>query len=429
MNMIFTEVSESIRRSRTASYFIFFQIIMLFFLVTILFLNYASLDRKTDQAHTLSSLNRYQLSDTLYNDGELRKLMSQPSFLTILKRLYINLEENLDEKYIYAFTQPAKLLDYDDANKEIFRSYYEEGKRIKPSMIDNIGPYYSIKAMQMNKQAIDHFRITVMDGQPFDIEDFKNVNSKNIPVLLGYEYKNIYQVGDVIKGKYLFEDINFHIKGFVKENSLVTTARRSELYLDRYIIMPAQHFIYSPVDDASFKFQQKHYLQLINGEIHSSNNGYVVRNKFEAIKKESGFFDTQLLGANNPSYNFVFASINEHIGLLTLIAMSVFIVCAISIFILMLDKVDKNFKNFSVHFISGANLKHIFTYFLAEIIVMVCLPGVVAILFYKFLVDVSFVWYLILMTGCMATIILLTIIPVYNKIRRLEISMFLKRAG
>ncbi|MFW5436301.1 ABC transporter [Paenibacillus apiarius] len=429
MNMIFTEVGESIRRSRTASYFILFQIILLFFLVTILFLNYASLDRKTDQAQMLSSLNRYQLSDTLYNDGELRKLMSQPSFLTILKGFYTNLEENLDEKYIYAFTQPAKLLNYEDGNKEIFRSYYEEGKRIKPSMIDNIGPYYSIKAIQMNKQAIDHFQITVMDGQPFDIEDFKNVNSKNIPVLLGYEYKNMYQVGDVIKGKYLFEDFNFHVKGFVRVNSLVTTARRAELYLDRYIIMPAQHFIQFPADNASFKFQQKHYLQLVNGEIHSSNNGYVVRNKFEAIKKDSGFFDTQLLGANNPTYDLVFAAINEHTGLLSLIAAAVFIVCAISIFILMADKAVENFKNFSVHFISGANMKHIFTYFLAEILVMAGLPGMAAIVFYKLLIDVHFAWYLILMTGCMIAIVLFTIIPVFAKLKKLEISMFLKRAG
>ncbi|WP_127489168.1 ABC transporter [Paenibacillus ehimensis] len=429
MNMILEEVIESINKKRLVSVLIFFQVLILFFILTVIFLNYNQIDSKSKKAEYLENFSAYKLSDTIFDSDELKKLMKQPDFLTKIKIFYGNLENSLDEKYIYIFNQSVALLNFGEDNKRKFTYGYESGVATKGSFYEKQdGPYYSIKALQMNKQAFDHFGIDVIEGEPLSSQDFENKNNNdNVPVLLGSEYRGLYKVGDTLKGRYLFKKFTFSVKGFVDKSTMVFNSNNRELYLDRYIIMPAQQFNGAPSNKEEFSFQQKHYLQLINGEIFSSENEYMVRNKLEQVKDRSQFYDIQLLGANSLPLNLIFSAIQENVWLLGLVATSIFFVCIISISMIMVAKLNENVKNLSIHLISGATLNHIFSYFLAEIACMVAVPGLVSAFLYKVIIDVNMGSYLIFLLFSMCTIFLLCVVPFHFKFKQLQISMFLKR--
>ncbi|MGG4203540.1 ABC transporter [Paenibacillus jamilae] len=427
MRMVYSEVLESVQKNKSTTIFILLQITILFFLVTVLFLNFNHLVTKSSKTAALGAQDSFQLSDTLTNSDELKKLMNQPMFLTKIKNFYNYVEKHIGEKYIYIFTQPVDLIHFEGADKAKFSQDYEQGFEPNVFTINNKGPYVSIKALQINKQGLDQFSIETDEGENLTAHDFNHVGHTSIPVLLGAEYKQLYKAGDILKGKYLFKDFEFYVKGFVKKDSLVFNANNPEIYLDRYIIMPAQQFTSVPDTKEDFNFQQKHYLQMINGDIWSSETEYFVRSKVEEAQKKTGFYDTQVLGANSPPLNFIFSALHENIMVLSVIAITIFVVCILSISILMVTKLEKNMKNLSIHLISGATIMNILFYFIAEIAFLVIVPGLISLFLYTYFINFKMGSYFITILLSMLIIFALSTLLLYYKIRKLQVSMFLKR--
>lgn len=425
MKMIFREVFESLTRRKWFSALICIQITMLFFTSSVLFLTYTQIETKSNRLKPLNELKPYQLSDDLVPDSKMVEFFKDPGSLNRLKNFYQNLEHKLGERYIYLFDQSVEVKP--GSKKEWDKKFiegYEDGAPIH--LFE--GPYYPFKALQINKQGFENFSIPVSKGTPFAEKDYYYDNKGVIPVLLGAEYKPYYQIGDKITARYLFKDVKLVVKGFIQPNTLVFNSVYPELYLDRYIVMPAQQFADVPSNKEELSFQQKHYLQLVNGTIFSGDSAYVVRSKLEHIKTISDFTDTQLIGANDSSLDFVFSAIHINARLLRIIAGSLFIVSILSLSILITTKIQDNLKNMSIHLISGATMKQLFSYYLAEVIFMVGLPGLITILLYQSLINVSFGIYMLMISILIAFIVLISAVPIYLQFRKLDISRLLKRS-
>lgn len=424
MKMILREVVESINRRKCFSALICIQITILFFTSSVLFLTYTKIETKSSRLKPLNELKLYQLSDDLVPHSKMVKFFKEPDSLNRLKTFYQNLEHKLGERYIYLFDQPIEVPSNKKKWEKKFLNGYEDDVPI--DLFE--GPYYPFKAVQINKQGFENFSIPVNKGTPFVEEDYFYDNTGVIPVLMGAEYKPFYQIGDEITARYLFKDVKLVIKGFIAPDTLVFNPVYPELYLDRYIVMPAQQFSEGPRNKEELSFQQGHYLNLVNGTILSDDSPYVVRSKLEHIKTISDFTDTQLIGANGPSLDIIFSAINVNVRLLSIIACALLIVSIFTLSILMTTKMQDNLKNISIHLISGATLKQLFSYYLAEIIFMLGLPGLITTLLYGKLINVSFGIYTLLIGILIALIILISAIPIYLQFRKLEISSLLKRS-
>ncbi|MGC5326767.1 ABC transporter [Brevibacillus sp. SYSU BS000544] len=426
MKMIFDEVIESMKRKKVTAFLISITTLVLFFAITVLYINFIHVESKSEKVGSLKNLVSYQLSDTLLDPKELKKTMNDPKFLPRLKNFYKNLESNLGDKYIYLFNQPIALLG-NKSNSEKFNTGYEDGRKAKAFFINKKGPYHSVKAIQMNQQAIDSFSVQVSEGENFTQDDFKNLGSNLVPVLLGAEYKKIYGKGDILEGNYLKKDIKLFVKGFIQPNTLVYNSNNPELYLDRYILMPAQDFIGSFSNEDEIAFQQKHYLQLINGSIYSTGNEFSVRKKLEKVKILSDFSDTVIIGANSLPLNLIFSAIQENIYLLSIMILTVLVVCIIGISILLVTKLNENLKNICIHLISGATVYQIITYMMVEILVMVGVPGVFIITLYILFININTWVYILIILACILIILLMSIISIMIQFNRFQISMFLRR--
>ncbi|CCC86236.1 hypothetical protein PPM_p0086 (plasmid) [Paenibacillus polymyxa M1] len=426
MKMIITEVVESLKRKKMFSLLIILQIVIFFALITTLFLQYSNIEKKSDQVNSLKAMNDYQLSDTLLEDQDMKEFTNNPQFLVIAKTFYNNLNKILDDKYIYLFNQSIAVLPDSKKWDQKFLFGYEDGIDSPAFRLNNKEPYYATKAVQMNEQAFKNYSIKVNKGAPFSTDDFVNKNNKDIPILLGSEYEGKYQIGDTITANYLMKDFTLVVKGFIQPNTLVFNAQFPEIYLDRYIVMPAQEFP-APVNEHELSFQRKHYLQLINGHIFSPENEYVVQNKLEEIKEISDFHKIGILGANKLPLTYILSTLEVSMSWLSLITTVIFVICVLSISILIITKLQDQLKNISVHLISGASMKQVFSYYVAEVISIILLPGILFLMLYKFFVDFLFSSYLLLILSCIIGMVLFSVIPILIQFRKLEISKLLKR--
>lgn len=424
MNMILREVWESLKRRKWFSVLIAIQITALFFIGTLLFLTHTRIESKSDRLQPLDELTLYQLSDGLVPDSKLQAFLEQPDSLDQLKTLYQNLEAQFEERYIYLFNQMIEVKLGDDQKWDPFFHGYEQGAPIERLKKRSYKP---MKAVQINEHGFTRFSIPLSKGAGFSSEDF-HYNGNTIPVLLGAKYEPFYNVGDEITAKYIQKDLTLIVQGFVQPDTFVFNYNHPELYLDRYIVMPALQFDKIPQTEADELFQKRHYLQLINGTIFSDEEPYVVRRDLEQVKKVSDFSDMQIMGANSDTLNFMFSAIQVNKNLLKIMAGSLFLVCILSISILMITKFQDNYRNMAIHLASGATLNQLFSYFLAEIFFMVGLPGLVVTLLYRQVIEVSFGMYTLMNTMLFAVIVLISALPLYLQFRKLEISSLLKRS-
>lgn len=95
----------------------------------------------------------------------------------------------------------------------------------------------SVAALQISQNIQEDFSLTPTDGRLFTEEDFIFDNN-TIPVCLGADYLNQYQLGDSFSAEYLYDEYHFVVVGLLEQNSMIKTSLKNIL-LDECIIMPS----------------------------------------------------------------------------------------------------------------------------------------------------------------------------------------------
>src|SRR5690606_23511979 len=108
----------------------------------------------------------------------------------------------------------------------VYLEGYEEGRGEERK---SYGSPYPVKTVQLNELAINMFPLEIADGEAFVSKDFQYEENDEIPVLLGFDYNQHFNVGDSIKGSYIFKEFNFIVKGFLKPYSFVERPQFSEI--------------------------------------------------------------------------------------------------------------------------------------------------------------------------------------------------------
>ncbi|KHL91307.1 hypothetical protein QW71_35365 [Paenibacillus sp. IHB B 3415] len=426
MRMILSEVKESLFRKKTLSALLLIQLLIFYCVISLLFVQFSTIQEQSSEVSSLSEMNDYQLSDTLLEDEALKEYTNQPEFLVNASNLYRNLNERFDDQYIYLFNQAIAVLPEAVEWDPKFLYAYEEGRESKPFTMFGNGPYYASKAVQMNSHAFEKYAVEVENGVPFEKEDFHNTDSHTIPVLLGAEYKPKYKIGDVIKANYLMKDFELIVKGFLRSNTMVFNSQFPEMFLDRYIVMPAQTF-QAPSSSEDFSFLKKHYMQIVNGHIFSMDDEYTIVNKLEEVKYISDFHATEILGAQKLPLKYLFATFQISSKWLSVVASAIYVICAISISILIIEKMQQQLKNMMIHLISGATMNQLLTYYLTELVLVVFLPGILVVLAYKFLIGHSLLLFILVIAGIMLSLMLLSALTIIWWFKHIDFNKYLKR--
>ncbi len=191
-----------------------------------------------------------------------------------LKNIYNSLTQNYDYSQVHfqfltyrgAYTRDMKFVSANIANEEVKDS---EGNDIVQT---------KIKSFFIGETLVDSLEQFILDGSNFETEDFYILNSDDeISVLLGYDYQDIYNIGDKITLYLHDKELSLNVIGFLEQGSSFSTEYiepndmqgigNSSTNLDTRIILPFYNILYTPTDPVDAFYQKIFYLQ--------KNEGYI----------------------------------------------------------------------------------------------------------------------------------------------------------
>ncbi len=284
---------------------------------------------------------------------------SQPNGENNLKTMYEKLVNAKEFEYYEVYYQFLYILNYEGS--PVFRQMYEDGNPYGKDIAIEINgveypPAATIKAAQLGYNCFSDFNLDLSEGKIFAEDDyFHNIN-ETVPVILGYEYKEQYKMGQNLQGIYIAEPFNFEIIGFLEQDSYIQIGDKVK-YLDRYIVMPCFN-CKNPINAQDKIFQVRHYGLKTSGILRPvegvSNSG--VKTIINKMAKESGLkeysvwpisniidVDQGLIGGKLLSSFIMFYSI-------LLLFSSAFII------IILNKRILRNTGTYWAYLISGANI-------------------------------------------------------------------------
>lgn len=253
-------------------------IVIIFFLLILLIIFY-NINKKQNVDEVISDeitqkIRYVQIID-LYdkpNQISFSEAMRTPNMLLNLRNFYSELINSNKFNFIEIENQILEFYgNYDKDNK--FVNGYETGNvdefiNQKVKKDNDISYVTPLKAIQIGQSASDFFNLSknISSGKYFSSGDYIYTHDKNIPILLGSDYKGIYNIGDSMEFSYLLTDFIGEVIGFMDQNESVSSNAKN-IMLNTYIIMPLFDIDQIPKQTNFEFFLEAHYSNKTSGLI------------------------------------------------------------------------------------------------------------------------------------------------------------------
>lgn len=332
-----------------------------------------------------------------------------------LKDFYNELGNNSLIEYYEEIEQPVEVDEFKAT--EIFRYGYEE--QFESDEIKQI-------LLNYNSWHNNNLCEKIIEGDDLKKSDFVQENYEEIPVILGYEYRDYYNIGDTMDVT-LSTDVFGHYKviGIMNKDTSIWV-NDNLVYLDRYIIAPALTIQQEPCDYSDLIYQGFLYMQKINGVVKLSDNysfqEFMV--DFERLRIKYNIFDINILNYSTIETNalklLLYENSNNLMGMLILMCTYIFI----SVIVYILIILNSSRYRFRVYIISGYRLLDLKKNIYCKILGIVVIP-ILFLLFinYEYWTDISGIMDLLdicmLITVCLLSMIAMFIFFKKNPVERI----------
>lgn len=332
-----------------------------------------------------------------------------------LKDFYNELGNNSLIEYYEEIEQPVEVDEFKAT--EIFRYGYEE--QFESDEIKQI-------LLNYNSWHNNNLCEKIIEGDDLKKSDFVQENYEEIPVILGYEYRDYYNIGDTMDVT-LSTDVFGHYKviGIMNKDTSIWV-NDNLVYLDRYIIAPALTIQQEPCDYSDLIYQGFLYMQKINGVVKLSDNysfqEFMV--DFERLRIKYNIFDINILNYSTLETNalklLLYENSNNLMGMLILMCTYIFI----SVIVYILIILNSSRYRFRVYIISGYRLLDLKKNIYCKILGIVVIP-ILFLLFinYEYWTDILGIMDLLdicmLITVCLLSMIAMFIFFKRNPVERI----------
>lgn len=276
-----------------------------------------------------------------------------------IMEFYNFLKENKDFIHCTGYEDHLLMGNFDNSQNYILTQNYAPQKEGTQ--------YFPFKTLKVDYNYLQEFKYNIIEGSPLTMEDFENTNN-NIPVLLGCNYKNIYNLDDVIeyydysKGKKTLIVKGFIESGYNFVDTIIT--QQNIINLDNYIIYPLQAYptpyvlsndntfeVYNRIFQSFIIIKNDSTKDLLKTTASSTIGEIKIRNTNELLKD---YIDRYILEEN----------------IVTTIFIIVFIMCSIGIITNMINSIKNSYKLFAIHMLNGASQIDIYSRVFFEIIII-----------------------------------------------------------
>lgn len=301
-------------------------------------------------------------------------------------------------QYFMVYNHPVYVEGYlgPDENIDGYESSSDLSSRTV-EILDEKGTYHTCTALKgfwIGSNVVDYFGLQLSDGVDFGNEDYWFNPNETMPIILGANYKDIYNVGDELYIDFVFSDTKAKVIGILEENSSIYY-RGKHQNLDRYIVMP----IFVNVEfegETLYNFETgalHFYTFRISGTIASKLELTHINEIIDSYSKEAGFEteDAYYVIEYNPESkeNFDFAI--ESIGMLvTLILIFVISASVVALSIFIGNRINKSKRYYAILMLNGCKKSQICWILLAELFIVFSLSYCIAMVCLVNIVDLKF---------------------------------------
>lgn len=352
------------------------------------------IQEKDSAISAVSHNNEYRLTNSMTVSGSITGYFSDLSKLSNLKNFYLELSDNTNYTYLDKTCQGIYMEN--NLGTNIFLYGYEKGSENYYSDEQNIN-YYNFKNVTINNNCWLYYNFKVIKGRCFEENDY--YYNDTIPVILGYEYKDYYDIGDIFQGEYLSCEFKYKVVGILEKDSIINI-QNEILFLDRYIISPSVVVPELPNNKNELFYQSASYLQKIRGSIVLSENFSLpdLNYKLENLKNTYGMFELFII--NEDPYKAVFYQFACYSGKNTLIILEIIVTIILIIMeiCVLFDIFDGLAYFWGICLVNGASTRTMLvsiTLFYSFIIAISCTTGVFFLYINNFL-TVKFLFYFLI---------------------------------
>lgn len=326
------------------------------------------------------------LYNVIYINGQVSSAKNKITLT--LDKANINLIEpvsNLDDIRSDKNNNPLKFYEYLKSNKSIEHcTVYEDHLLLRGFnnnerflMTNNYAPekegtqYFPMKTLKIDYKYNENFPYKVIEGKGFTVEDF-NDNGTDIPILLGSNYRNVFNINDSIEFfDYFKGKRKLKVKGFIDEgyNYIGRPISHMNIHmLDNYIIFPMPSNIKFDMNNETDKFEIENRIMESFLIINDKNPEAVIE---EIVQFSSNHFGNIKITSIDEKVDKYRKMYKTEENIVTSIFLIVFIMYSIGIITNMINSLENRYKEFGVHLLNGASIQDIRIRVLYEILIIV----------------------------------------------------------
>lgn len=310
-------------------------------------------NKQSVEFNNIYNKNFYKLSDTLYGEAE-TKFFSSENALEKLKTYYYELSTSKAFDYLEIYNQPIEVESFLGDITFLYGYEYGAYENKNPKRIltfsDGSSAYFcNANALWCGNNFFSTFNINV-DGKTYNKKDFTYDKNNPIPLIMGADYKQYYQIGDTLKLLLPMDYREAIVIGFLQNDSSIWYNNKF-ISLDRYIILPLQNDLTSyPNNTEEHSRQIITYLMKINGTIVSETlSANDVQIYIDEICNRCGINPASLInGSTNYQIGKFRLTINEIEKIFSYIFGVLFIFTCVLLSILTWIKTKNNLKYYAI---------------------------------------------------------------------------------
>ncbi len=391
---IIKETMRSIKTKKPYTVFLFILFTISFFSLIFSVASKSALGSEYDRYQAIyEDLNYYKLYDNLVGDAE-KSFFEKTGKIEKLKKFYNALKDSKDFDYVEVYIQPIEV-DQFRGTIEFLNGYeqgYYENQPLKRELQlpdGYSGKFSNVKTIWLSKNAFTQFDIKIENGG-FTDAAFQYSKGGRFPVLLGADYSQYYDIGDIFHVGAIVDCGEAEVVGFLEENTTVWSGHKF-INLDKYIIMPMLDDKSVIEDNSDFSRQSILYLMKINGIVvtnkYSANE---VQVKINEICEQCKIVPYSYIdGATNSQSYLLGLNLNEVTNAIEYISLFLMIYSCVAISIFIYSKVQKKLKYYAILSVCGFSLVHIDIMIVLEIVIFVLLSNIGAVTIFSLLAPLT----------------------------------------
>ncbi len=298
-------------------------------------------------------------------------------------------------------------------------------------------PYVYCLNVTPNFFEVENYR--VIEGRDFTAEDMHYVEGKPRAVLLGYKYRDVYEIGDVLETPWEQSVTKFEVIGFLAEDTTVMSRNGQQIFdLDNYIVYPEyiipieewDNYSKEAVSDSinrNYNYTWGNLKIMFTEE--DEAEGLVEWRK--AIDNYSGFgqymtiLDTKYAMVKNQSR---MESLTEFFALVTSVTM---IFAVATVLISIANRVSRNMKDYAIHITVGATRGNSVWFIVVEMaIILTCsmILGLIATKWMMYYINMPFYFWRFLGVYALTSVVILALSAIVARIamRKYDICNLIK---